>query len=240
MPTEQTLAAELDRQHHQRQQFQAVTDDLDHAYRIQDALIALRMARGAGPIVGWKAGLTTKRMQEFCGVDQPIFGPILAAGMKPSPAELRASDFGRLGVESELALRVGADGIDAICAAFEIIDDRAADYSRLSAAGIAADGAWNSGIILGPPVAQFGSLNGLEGALSVNGAETGRGRSEDAGGDPRRIYDWVGAAIAARGREYVPGQWVSTGSIVTTWFAKPGDRLKFTLGDLPPVELAVS
>jgi hypothetical protein len=41
------------------------------------------------------------------------------------------------------------------------------------------------------------------------------------------------------GFELLPGHWIMTGSIIPTQFARAGQRFRFTLGDLEPVQVMV-
>ena len=78
------------------------------AYAVQREFVRLQMrARGAAA-VGYKIGLTTRRMQEMCGIDSPIAG-VVRDCMYVSGAVLKASAFRRLGVEFEIAVRLGRD-----------------------------------------------------------------------------------------------------------------------------------
>ena len=43
---------------------------LENAFLVQDSFIDIMLQRGE-QIVGWKVALTSKAMQEFCGVDHP-------------------------------------------------------------------------------------------------------------------------------------------------------------------------
>ena len=61
------------------------------------------LAGGPPQIVGWKIGLTTKRMQQMCGVDAPIGGAVLAGRIHSAPARVAVASYVRLGVESEIA-----------------------------------------------------------------------------------------------------------------------------------------
>jgi 2-keto-4-pentenoate hydratase len=65
-------------------------------------------ARGAAP-VGYKIGLTSKRMQDMCGIDSPIAGVVLADRVHASGVSLKASAYGRVGVEFEIAVRLKRD-----------------------------------------------------------------------------------------------------------------------------------
>src|SRR2546428_8038187 len=64
---------------------------------------------GRGEIAGWKIALTSKAMQQMTGVDQPAAGAIFSKVVHPSPARLDVAAYHHLGVEFEVAVRVGAD-----------------------------------------------------------------------------------------------------------------------------------
>jgi 2-keto-4-pentenoate hydratase len=251
------IAAELLRQHRERIPFAPMisgesSDALDLAYAVQEVMVSELRGRGEGDIAGWKIGLTSHRMQQMCGVDQPIAGAILAKRVHASGASVNATAFGRLGLEGELAVRIsrpvaaGADSatvlasIDQVCPAFELIDDRGADYSRLSAGSIAADNAWNAGVVLGPPqpVPATG-LNGFGARLTLNGTLVDSGDTDAAMGDPLRVVAWLATHLRGRGRQLQAGQWVLTGSIVTTKFPQPGDHARLEIEQLGAVGVHV-
>jgi len=230
--------------------------DLDFAYAVQDRLIALWQAAGEGDIIGWKVGVTSARMQEMVGISQPIAGAILSRHRHNAGAALRAADFVRLGIEAEIAVCIGAAipetemlepadilaRLSHVGAAFEIVEDRDADYKNLDAASLIADNSWNKGIVLGPPAAadSIATLIGRRGVLALNGEALDQGMSEDVGGDPLRIAAWLAAHLARRGQMLRPGQWVLTGSIVTTKFPKPGETYLFSVDGLAPVEVRIA
>src|SRR2546425_6313108 len=80
---------------------------LDDAYRIQDALHRLMIEAGRGEIAGWKIALTSKAMQQMTGVDQPAAGAIFSKVVHPSPARVDLAAYHHLGVEFEVAVRLG-------------------------------------------------------------------------------------------------------------------------------------
>ncbi len=82
---------------------------LDDAYRIQDALHRLMAEAGRGEIAGWKIALTSKTMQQMTGVDQPAAGAIFSTVVHPSPARVDLAAYHHLGVEFEVAVRLGDD-----------------------------------------------------------------------------------------------------------------------------------
>ena len=231
--------------------------DLDFAYAVQDRLVSGWAAGGEGAIVGWKLGLTYPSIQATAGATEPISGAILARRAKASGAILNAADVMHIGLEGEIAVRVKqgfpetvpvdpavtASRLDLVAAAFEITDDRNADWSKhLEASSLVADNIWNMGMVLGPPTPMetYGPLLGRRGVVTVNGRLLDQGMSEDAGGDPLIIIAWLGAHLARRGQPLRPGQWIMTGSFVPTRFPKPGDHHRFVVDGLEPVDVRIA
>jgi len=229
--------------------------DLAFAYAVQDRLIQMRQADGAGPIAGWKIGFTTQPMQALAGITEPAAGAMLSRGMRSTGAELPRGDFAHLGLEGEIAVRVSeafleTDPIatdrvlarlDGVAAALEVTDDRHADWALIEAASLIRDNIWNVGAVIGPlaPAATIGALAGRRGVLSIDGAVRDEGMSEDIGCDPLEIIAWLGAHLARRGQPLRPGQWIMTGSFVSTTFPEPGARYRFAVDGLDPVEASI-
>src|SRR6202521_1036764 len=120
--------------------------DLDEAYAIRAVFEEIEVPRGRGPVAGYKIGLTTPIMQKLCGVDEPCYGAIFASEVHHRHAMLSARDYCRLGVETEIALRLGGDlpevggrqqvaaAVESCMAAIELIEDLRHDFKRLDAA----------------------------------------------------------------------------------------------------------
>jgi 2-keto-4-pentenoate hydratase len=230
--------------------------DLEQAYRVQADIVERAMARGAGEPVGYKVGLTGSAMQKFCGVTQPVVGRILAGRVRPNGATLRAGDYMRLGIECELAVRIAKplpllaegtepthllDHVDAIAAAFELVEDRDADYKVLDAFSIIAENSWNMGMVLGGLAlpTEVADLANLEGKLVVDGQGLAVGVSSDIMGSPLHVLAWLARFATEMKLEVRPGDWIMTGSIISTVFAAKGRHYRFELGDLPPVEVSI-
>src|ERR1700733_2845768 len=79
--------------------------NVSDAYDIQQYYVGLLRAEHGDPI-GYKVGLTSKPMQQFCGIDHPIAGVVLAKREHRSGATIRRAEFGRLGLEFEIAVRI--------------------------------------------------------------------------------------------------------------------------------------
>jgi len=227
---------------------------LDDAYRIQDALHRLMAESGRGEIAGWKIALTSKTMQQMTGVDQPAAGAIFSGAVHPSPARIDLVAYHHLGVEFEVAVRLGDDlppsggpwtrasvaGRVAACLpAFELVEDGGADYKTLDAFTLVAQNAWNGGVVLGAPVADWRGVD-LEGAVTrcwVNDQPGGQGKAGDALGHPFEAVAWLANLLNRRGRLLDRGLVVMTGSSITTRFPAPGDRVRFAIEGLGEVAL---
>jgi 2-oxo-3-hexenedioate decarboxylase/2-keto-4-pentenoate hydratase len=224
---------------------------LPDAYRVQDAFVAATI--GDDACAGYKIGLTSKRMQQMCGIDQPICGTIFSRKVFRSGARLSMADYGRLGLEFEICVRLGRDldassepftpeqaggAIDGVAAAIELVDDRHADYSALDINTLVADNSWNAGVVLGdfaPPPAR---LDILEGIAYHDGAELARGHGADALGHPFVPLAWLANHLAAGGRQLRKGDIVMTGSIVTTRFPAAPFTYRFDVAGLGSVEVS--
>lgn len=168
---------------------------LADAYAVQEAHVAAMQADGMGEVRGWKIGLTSLRMQQMCGIDQPVAGAVLASRLHASGSTVRLADHGRLGLEFEICLRLGADlparaapytaaevagAVDAAAAAVEMVDDRNCDYATLDVESLIADNSWNAGVVLGDWAPVPADLTGCEGVVTLNGAHLDRGLGRDA------------------------------------------------------------
>jgi 2-keto-4-pentenoate hydratase len=231
--------------------------DIGEAYAMQAAFVALK-ARSCGRVAGYKIALTTPQMRVLVGLTEPVAGCLHARQIVRSPATVRALDYGRLLVEFEIAVRMAADlpaaaapfspgqiadAVGAVMPAFEIADDRGADYATLSERGLemAADNAWTEGAVLGAPVSDWRGLDlaALRAVAYVNGEAVGEGRGADSMGHPLNALAWVANHLAARGGGLRRGDVLITGSLVTSKFPGAGDELRFEAGALGAVELKV-
>ena len=233
------------------------------AYDTQDALVALLAAQGAGARVGHKIALTTPQMRAFVGYDDSIAGQVLGGEVYRSPAAIAVSRGVHFGFECEVAFRVSHDTdpaappqtragiaacIDAACAAFELIDDRSADYSRFgkddgaTMLSLAADNAWNAGVVLGDWNTAWQSLDlgAARGVASINGAEVGSGHGRDVLGHPLDAMLWMARHLHSRGQGFKAGEFVITGSLVTSKFPVAGDDVRFVVEGLGEVRMKLS
>jgi 2-keto-4-pentenoate hydratase len=219
------------------------------AYAAQLALVRLLVPR-KGKVAGLKIATTTKVMQQLMGIDHPCGGTIFEKTVHESPARLRLADYQHVVIECELALRLARDlpasaapftgqsvapAVGAALPAFELIEDRNADYKRTSALSIIADNCWNAGIVLGAPVAcEARPLAGIAGRLTVNDSRSYEGRTED----PFETLAWIANLAAGQDRALTAGMVVITGSVIPTLPIAPGDRFVFSLDGLGSAEVS--
>jgi len=223
------------------------------AYDIQERFVALLRAEH-GDTVGYKVGLTSPAMQSFCRIDHPIAGVVLADRVHESGAVVRRADFGRLGLEFEIAVRIKSDvprsgsphtaatiapHVEGVCAAIELVDDRSADYTELDVRSLVADNSWNAGIVLSGFATAWPDLESVRGRATQDGAPVGEGHGRDILGHPFNSVAWLADQLASRGETLRAGQVVMTGSVMKTVFPSQSALYRFELAGMRPVEARV-
>lgn len=224
---------------------------ISDAYDIQDKYVAL-LGRGNGEPVGYKVGLTSATMQTFCGIDHPIAGVVLASRLHRSGAQALLKDFGRLGLEFEIAVRIKSDipaaftaetiapHIGGVCAAIELVDDRAADYANLDVRSLVADNSWNAGIVLSEFKTAWPDLAAARGRAAKGGDLIGEGYGRDILEHPFNSVAWLATQLASRGATLKAGEVVMTGSMMKTVFPTEDGHYRFEIEGLGFVEVQVS
>jgi len=132
-----------------------------------------------------------------------------------------------------------APHIDGVCAAIEIVDDRAADYTDLDVRSLVADNSWNAGIVLSTFATQWPDLEGMLGKATQDGAPIGEGYGRDILGHPFNSVAWLNAQLASRGGGLRKGQIVMTGSVMKTVFPTEAASFRFEFAGLGSVEARV-
>jgi 2-keto-4-pentenoate hydratase len=224
---------------------------ISDAYDIQERYVALLRSDHGGD-VGYKVGLTSATMQAFCGIDHPIAGVVLAKRVVRSGATVRRKDFGRLGLEFEIVVRIKSDvpvagrpytadmiapHIDGVGAAIELVDDRSADYGKLDVRSLVADNSWNGGIVLSEFATTWPDLASVLGRATKDRAAIGEGHGRDILGHPFNSVAWLATQLASRGAGLKAGQVVMTGSVMKTIFPEADANYRFDLEPIGFVEL---
>jgi 2-keto-4-pentenoate hydratase len=250
----EAVARHIEAAHAQRALYANLPPDMApttiaEAYAAQQAL-AQRLAPRLGGIAGLKIATTTRVMQELMGIDHPCGGIIFAANVHASPAQIPLASHVHLMIECELAVRLGrplADrqtpytaetvrpAVAALMPAFELIDDRHADYKSTNALSLIADNCWNAGVVLGAETAlePAMSLSGIAGTVEVSKQPGGTGATDD----PLGALAWLANLAVGLGRPLEPGMIVITGSVIPTLPIGPMDQFVFRLEGLGSVQL---
>ncbi len=213
--------------------------DMAQAYDVQERLKGQLRAKGYGTPCGYKIGCTTQVMQDYLEIDQPCAGGMFAPRLATDTMSLVLADHCRLGVECEIAVRLGRDlsagdaphdraaamrAISAWMPSLEIVEDRYRDYESLGAPTLIADDFFHAACVVGPPLDPnaLSDIGGVEGRLLIDGVEAGRGRGRDILGDPVEALIWLANHLGARGKSLESGSVVTLGSVVkTVWIDRP-------------------
>ncbi len=232
----------------------AALPSLTVAYAVQRSYIATLCAELGTPLAGYKIGLTSPRMQAMCGIDSPIAGRVLATRLLADGVALRRADYGRLGIEFEIGVRLGSDlpasqaphsyasvaaAVAAVAPAVEVVDDRGADYQGLDMHSLVADNAWNAGVILGTWQTVWPDLAALVGVVMRNDEELDRGHGRDVLGHPFHALTWLANHLAASGEGLRAGDVVATGSIVPTRFPTGLEQYRYSLETLGEIKFSI-
>ncbi len=182
-------------------------------------------------------------MREALGVSHPIAGFLLASGQWEDGAKIEVKLFASVGVEVEVAFKIGMpvvgpgvtasralNAVEAIMPALEVPDliftgkPRAVDFI--------ADSGHGKAFVLGKPVRLTPELDlALEGVVyEHNGQIVATHTAAEIMGNPLNALAWLADHLSSRGRSLKPGDVVMSGSISKLLRPKAGDtiRARFT------------
>jgi 2-oxo-3-hexenedioate decarboxylase/2-keto-4-pentenoate hydratase len=194
-------------------------------------------------------------MQQYLGIPSPCSAGVFERGVHKSGVALRFDDYRRVGVECEIAVRLGRDlpagsapftaesvrdAVSAYMAAIEIVDDRYEDWRSTDTPTLIADDFFAAGCVLGAPVADPGDPAALVGTTTINGVEIGRGKGADVMGHPLNALAWIASSLAARGTPLLAGEIVLLGSLVETKWLARGDHVAIAIEGLGRVEMTAT
>ncbi|OEJ29994.1 hypothetical protein BGK67_00040 [Streptomyces subrutilus] len=225
---------------------------LDDAYRVQAAAVARRIADGAR-VVGHKAGVTSKAMQQQMGVDEPDSGVLLDDMLLRSGSSLTRSALMQPRVEAEIAFLLGSDlggpdlGVEAarsavekVFLALEVIDTRFTGW-RISVADSIADNASCARVVTGPmvPLDADVDLAAEPLVVSVDGTAVATGEGRAVLGDPFQPLVWLAQRLSRFRTGLRAGELVLAGAVHASLPLEAGTTVHARAPHLPPVELHV-
>jgi 2-keto-4-pentenoate hydratase len=193
--------------------------------------LARKRTEGA-ELIGWKLGLNVGAVQQHFGLSRPVIGHLTTASLIESGATHSLARGTRVGVEPEVAIRLGPEGsISSLGPAIEIVD---LDPAQTELEQILAGNVFHRGVVLGAPVEGFGpaDLGTVTATVKRNGYVAERARFADTGEDPAAVVALIAERLAPLGEKLREGQVIIAGSLTSIVFVEPGDRVEVDLGPL--------
>jgi 2-keto-4-pentenoate hydratase len=253
MPDVEELAARLSTAVGERTAVEPLSDevpdlDLDTGYAVQRVL-----REQAGPLVGWKLGVTSRAKQAQVGVSSPVFGFLPGAAALDLGEPLRCGELIQPRAEPEIVFVLGRDlagphvtAVDVLSASsglavgIEVLDSRFRDY-RFTMADVVADNTSAARFVVGAPVPPAGIDVRLVGVvLEKNGELVATASGAASLGHPAAAVAWLVRQLAASGEGLSAGQVVLSGGLTAATPVAPGDVVTVSIDRLGTVELACS
>ena len=219
--------------------------DVEGAYAVQAINTRLWEAQGRR-IVGRKAGLTAKAVQQQLGVDQPDFGVLFDDMAVVDGGTLDPAQCLQPKAEAEIAFVLSEDlpdpkttpemlaaAIATVHAAIEIVDSRIADW-RITFADTVADNGSSAFFVLGGGGKPLAGLDlytaGM--VMEINGQIASLGTGAAALGHPLYAVAWLAQTLAARGEPLRSGDIVLAGALGPMVTLYPGDQVRALVGGI--------
>ncbi|SEJ52741.1 4-oxalocrotonate decarboxylase [Azotobacter beijerinckii] len=237
------LAAHLDAAETERREVHKITDDYpdmdwEDAYAIQDALRALKEARGVR-VAGLKMGLTSHAKMRQMGVVDPVYGFITDYGSVADGGEIDTKSLIHPKVEAEIAFvtkrplrgpgcHIGTvlAATDFILPAVEIIDSRYENF-RFDLKSVIADNTSSARYVLGGTHrnAEGIDLKNLGVVMEKNGEVVAMASGAAVLGHPAQSVAMLANMLGARGREIPAGTLILTGGVTEAVAVAAGDNV---------------
>ena len=212
----------------------------------------MKRAEAAGDrIIGYKAALTSKAMQEQAGVGEPVLGTMLASRLYSEAEPVSLKGFIKATLEPEVGVLMktdlkgpGVTALDALAAiegflpCVEIGDIRTGEHPRTLQQTIVCN-TFNGGHVFGAPlVAPSGIDLRREGmVLSANGEVVGSATAVEVLGDPLLSVAFMANKLGEIGGSLKAGMVLMTGSIVRGIPVHAGDHVQVQFTRLGGVSL---
>jgi 2-keto-4-pentenoate hydratase len=212
------------------------------------------------PVLGWrvghKIGATTAAMRRYLNVPEPMAGEVFAGQVHGGGALVQAHDFVRLGIETEIAVRLGrdlppraaaygraevADAVAAVMPSIELVDDRYDDFATIGGPTQIADNAFDAGCVLGQELAQWHGLDlaALSARTWKDGELVAQGLGEALLGHPLDALTWLANRRSSLGLGLAAGGFVTLGTITPVQWVMAGGTFHVDVEALGGVSVTV-
>ena len=207
----------------------------------------------AGPLAGWKLGVTSRAKQAQAGIHEPVRGFLARANALDLGEPLVAGELIQPRAEPEIVFILGRDlsgpavtAADVLAATagvatgIEILDSRYRDY-RFTMPDVIADNTSAGRFVVGAPVPPDGIDLRLAGVvLEHDGEVAATAAGAAALGHPAAAVAWLARSLAAAGEGLRAGQVVLSGGLTAAVPVRPGDVVVASIDRLGVAELAVT
>lgn len=224
----------------------AVPVDFVAAHPLSDSearTVREKVQAALGPVAAWKVAPGST-------VENPLFAPVFVKDIYPTPARFPRGTFRKIGMECEIAYRLGrdllkppytrdqvVDAIESLLPLIEVCDSRLVDNKVASTAWRLADHNGNGAVVLGTPIKDWKSVDLQK--LNVTFTFKGKTVAEKSGVPKPNLVDVVLLLANQAGTHcggLRAGHVVTTGSICGNLPTLPGTEVvaAYTggLGDL--------
>ncbi|HUB41381.1 MAG TPA: fumarylacetoacetate hydrolase family protein [Streptosporangiaceae bacterium] len=204
----------------------------------------------AGPLAGWKLGLTSRAKQAQVGVHEPVRGFLAAANALDLAEPLLVREYIQPRAEPEIAFIMAASlagptvssadvmaATAAVAVGIEILDSRYRDYT-FTAPDVVADNTSAARYLIGPAVSAAGlDLRLLGVLLEHNGEVIATASGAAALGHPASAVAWLVRSLAAENDGLRPGDLVLSGGLTAAVALQTGDVVTVAADRLGSVEI---
>jgi 2-oxo-3-hexenedioate decarboxylase len=219
--------------------------DLPAAYEVQRLL-----RHEAGPLAGWKLGVTSRAKQAQVGVHEPVRGYLAARDGLDLGEPLVVAEHIQPRAEPEIVFVMGSDlagpavtssavlaATASVAVGIEILDSRYRDY-KFTMADVVADNTSASRYLVGTAVPAAGiDLRLLGVILEHNGEVVATAAGAAALGHPAAAVAWLVRSLAAEQEGLRAGDIVLSGGLTAAVPVRKGDVVTVTADRLGSVEL---
>jgi 2-oxopent-4-enoate/cis-2-oxohex-4-enoate hydratase len=219
--------------------------DVEHAYLIQQRMIARRVDAGER-IIGKKIGVTSRAVMNMLGVYRPDFGYMLDGMIYNEGESVDMATLIQPKAEGEIAFILKKDlmgpgvtnaevlaATECVMPCFEIVDSRIRDW-KIKIEDTVADNASCGVFVLGDQAVDPRKIDlalcGM--VLERNGEIVATGAGAAALGSPVNAVAWLANTMGAHGIPLKAGEVILSGALAAMFPAKAGDSFRVSIGGL--------
>lgn len=228
---------------------------LEEAQKIKQQFIG-EIGKELGPVVGYKAGLTSETAQKQFNVSQPLLGTLFQQMLLPNGRIISPNFGSRPFSEGDLMVRVGSEEInnatttrealaslDAVVPFLELPDLVYSAGVKLDAPAILAINVGARYGIVGEPILLDSAeewesrlKNMTLEILDADGTVLATGKGSNLLGNPLNVVLWIKDSLLAEGKRLKKGDLLSLGTITPLMPVKPNTSIRARYTGLKPDE----